>query len=109
MPGVKLWDFVFYLTFGIVITFSVGLAGVLLIFSTLVIPAVIAFLYTDRFLPALLIAWATGAMAVVGGISASFVWDITTGPLLVCTFGVVLVVAALLRPLLKPRRRPGPA
>ena len=104
MPGVKGWDFVFYLTFGIAITFSVGLAGVLLIFSTLVIPAVIAFLYTDRFLPALVIAWATGAVAVIAGIAASFVWDITTGPLLVCTFGLALVVAALLRPLI--RRRP---
>lgn len=109
MPRVKLWDFVFYLTFGVAITFSVGLAGVLLIFSTLVIPAVIAFLYTDRFGPALLIAWGTGAVAVIAGISASFVWDITTGPLLVCTFGLVLVIAALLRPLIRPGRRAGRA
>jgi len=105
MPRVRLWDFIFYLTFGIAITFSVELAGVLLIFSTLVIPAVVAFLYTDRLLPALLIAWGTGIVAIFSGITASFVWDVTTGPLLVCTFGLVLVIAALLRPLLRRNRR----
>jgi zinc/manganese transport system permease protein len=101
--NVRLWDFVFYLTFGIAITFSVNLAGVLLIFSTLVIPAVIAYLYTARLLPALIIAWVTGAIAIGGGVAISFAWDITTGPLLVVVFGVVLVLAALLRPLLRGR------
>jgi ABC-type Mn2+/Zn2+ transport system permease subunit len=72
---------------------------VLLIFSTLVIPAVIAFLFTSRFLPALMIAWLAGAIALAGGITASFVWDLTTGPLLVCAFGLVLILAAAIRPL----------
>ncbi|HET7584904.1 MAG TPA: metal ABC transporter permease [Gemmatimonadaceae bacterium] len=100
------WDFIFYLTFGIAITFSVNLAGVLMIFSTLVIPAVIAFLYTHRFGAALAIAWGVGAVALVGGLVVSFVWDITTGPLLVLSFGAVLVLAALVRPLtgIKPER-----
>jgi zinc/manganese transport system permease protein len=96
---VKLWDFIFYVTFGLAVTFAVNLAGVLLIFSTLVIPAVIAFLFTSRFLPALMIAWFAGAIALAGGITASFVWDLTTGPLLVCAFGVVLILAAAIRPL----------
>lgn len=101
--NVRLWDFVFYITFGIAITFAVNIAGVLLIFSTLVIPAVIAFLYTTRLLPALLIAWAAGAIAIVGGVATSFMWDITTGPLLVVAFGAVLVLAALVRPLIRTR------
>jgi zinc/manganese transport system permease protein len=104
--NVRLWDFIFYLSFGVAITFSVNLAGVLLIFSTLVIPAVIAFLFTDRFSTALLIAWLSGAIAIVGGLAISFIWDITTGPLLVCAFGAVLVLAVLVRPLLRPARRP---
>jgi zinc/manganese transport system permease protein len=99
--NVRLWDFIFYVAFGVAITFSVNLAGVLLIFSTLVIPAVIAFLYTHKVLPALLIAWASGAVAIIGGVAVSFAWDITTGPLLVCAFGVVLIVAAAARPLVK--------
>ncbi len=97
---VKMWDFLFYVSFGIMISFSVEIAGVLMVFSALVIPAVIAFLYTSRFGRALLIAWGAGMVAVVGGIGTSFYLDIATGPLLVCAFGVVLVIAVGLRPLL---------
>ena len=99
-PSVRIWDFVFYLLFGIVIAFSVELAGVLMVFSTLVIPGVVAFLFTNRLGRALAIAWGSGALAIVGGIGASFWWDIATGPLLVCAFGVVLILAAVLRKLL---------
>ena len=98
--NVKASDFLFYLSFGVMISFSVEIAGVLMVFSALVIPAVIAFLYTNHFGRALLIAWAAGAVAIVGGIGTSFYLDIATGPLLVCAFGVVLVIAVGLRPLL---------
>lgn len=101
--NVRLWDFWFYVTFGVVIAFSVEVAGVLMVFSALVIPAVIAFLYTNQFGRALLIAWLAGAIAVVGGIGTSFYMDLPTGPLLVCFFGLVLIVAAALRPLLGMR------
>lgn len=95
--NLPLWDFLFYVSFGIVISFSVEIAGVLVVFSALVIPAVIAFLFTNRFGVALLIAWVSGTLAIGSGISASFYWDIATGPLLVCVFGAVLVMAAILR------------
>ena len=97
---IRLWDFLFYVSFGVVISFSVEIAGVLMVFSALVIPAVIAFLYTSLFGRALLIAWGAGMVAIVGGIGTSFYLDIATGPLLVCAFGVVLVIAVGLRPLL---------
>lgn len=97
---VRWWDFHFYASFGFVISFSVEIAGVLMVFSSLVIPAVIAFLFTNRLGPALLIAWASGAIAIIGGIGASFYWDVATGPLLVCAFGGVLVLAAILRTVL---------
>ncbi len=95
--AVRLWDFLFYVLFGVVIAFSVDLAGVLMVFSSLVIPGVIAFLFTHRFGHALLLAWFSGTVAIFGGIGASFYWDVATGPLLVCTFGLVLVLAAILR------------
>ena len=98
--NVKTWDFLFYVSFGIMIAFSVEIAGVLMVFSALVIPAVIAFLYTNQFGRALLVAWGAGTVAIVGGIGTSFYLDIATGPLLVCAFGVVLVIAVALRPLL---------
>jgi zinc/manganese transport system permease protein len=100
---VRLWDFLFYASFGLVISFSVEIAGVLMVFSSLVVPAVIAFLFTNRLGRALLIAWASGAIAIIGGIGASFYWDVATGPLLVCAFGVVLVLAAVLRAVLGVR------
>ncbi|MEJ2153563.1 MAG: metal ABC transporter permease, partial [Gemmatimonadota bacterium] len=93
------WDFLFYLSLGFVISFSVDIAGVLLVFSMLVIPGVIAFLFTDHLVRGLMIAWAVGALTLVAGIVSSFVWDITTGPLLVVAFGLSLVIAAVVRPL----------
>ena len=98
--NIRLWDFLFYMTFGVVIAFSVEVAGVLMVFSALVIPAVIAFLYTSHFGAALLIAWGMGVVAIVGGVGTSFYLDLPTGPLMVVFFGIVLVVAAALRPLL---------
>ena len=93
----RLWDFLFYVSFGVVIAFSVDLAGVLMVFSALVIPGVVAFLFTSDFTAALRLAWGAGAVAIVGGIGASFYWDVATGPLLVCAFGVLVVVAGLVR------------
>jgi len=94
------WDFLFYASFGIVISYSVEIAGVLMVFSSLVIPAVIAFLFTARFTTALLIAWLAGTIAILAGIGASFYWDVATGPLLVCSFGIVLILAAVLKKVL---------
>ena len=103
VSSVRLWDFLFYLSFGVVIAFSVEVAGVLMVFSALVIPGVIAFLFTNRFALALVIAWAAGTIAIVAGIGASFYWDFATGPLLVCAFGATLIVAALVRVALRVR------
>lgn len=94
----RFWDFVFFATFGVAITSSVQIAGVLMVFSVLVIPAVIAFLFTRSFARALAIAWASGTVAIVIGLAVSFAFDITTGPVLVVSFGTVLGVALALRP-----------
>ncbi len=96
-PRARAWDFLFYLLFGIVISFSVPVAGVLMVFSSLVIPGVVAFLFTSRFGVALWIAWGVGAVALVTGVVASFRSDIPTGPLLVCTFGLAVVIGLLIR------------
>ena len=93
----RTWDFVFFATFGVAITSSVQIAGVLMVFSVLVIPAVIAFFFTRSFGRALLIAWGAGTLAIVLGLAVSFTLDITTGPMLVVAFGAVLLVALALR------------
>ena len=104
-PRARTWDFFFYALFGIVISFSVPVAGVLMVFSSLVIPAVVAFLFTSRFSAALWIAWAVGTVTLVTGVVASFQADIPTGPLLVCMFGLAMFVGLLIRFVV--RARPG--
>ena len=91
--NVRLWDFLFYLSFGIVITFSVPIAGVLLVFSFLVVPAAVAFQFTRRQGALAVISWMAGVIASATGLWLSFRYDLPTGPLIVCAFGVVLLVA----------------
>src|SRR4051812_39095645 len=95
--SIRWWDFWFYLSFGIVITFSVPIAGVLLVFSFLVVPAAIAFQFTDRQGVLAVVAWLTGALASASGLWLSFPYDLPTGPVIVCMFGLVLLGAYLLR------------
>lgn len=91
------WDFWFYLIFGVVITFSVPLGGVLLVFSFLVVPAVTAFLFTRRPGPLTVIAWGTGAIASAVGLALSYAYDLPTGPTIVCSYGLVLLLASGVR------------
>jgi zinc/manganese transport system permease protein len=94
---IRWWDFLFYLSFGIVITFSVPIAGVLLVFSFLVVPAAIAFQFTRRYGALALIAWLSGAVASASGLLVSFHYDLPTGPIVVCMFGLLLLVAFAVR------------
>jgi zinc/manganese transport system permease protein len=94
---IRWWDFLFYMSFGIVITFSVPIAGVLLVFSFLVVPAAIAFQFTRRQGPLAAISWSAGVLASAAGLWVSFHYDLPTGPVVVCMFGVVLLAAYLLR------------
>lgn len=105
---IRWWDFWFYLSFGLVITFSVPIAGVLLVFSFLVVPAAIAFTFTQALRRLTLIAWGAGLLASASGIAISFRYDLPTGPLVVVMFAVLLVLALLTRRLFVPGHRPGP-
>jgi zinc/manganese transport system permease protein len=109
------WDFLFYLSFGIVITFSVPIAGVLLVFSFLVVPAAIAFQFTRRQGALAAISWIAGALASAGGLLVSFRYDLPTGPMVVCMFGLLLLltygvrrlVGASTEPVLEPAAQEG--
>jgi len=97
IPNVKFWDFLFYTSFGFVVTSSVGIAGVLLVFSYLIVPSVAAMLFTHSIGKRLAIGWTMGAVVSAVGILASFHYDLPTGATIVCTFGVALIVLALVR------------
>jgi len=95
--SIRWWDFLFYLTFGIVITFSVPIAGVLLVFSFLVVPAAIAFQFTRRIGALAVVSWVAGAAASAAGLLVSFHYDLPTGPIIVCMFGLLLLMAVAVR------------
>jgi zinc/manganese transport system permease protein len=96
------WDFLFYALFGVVVTSSVAIAGVLVVFSFLVIPAVIAFLFTSSPGKLLAVAWTAGTLATILGLYMSYVTDWPTGPVVVCAFAVVLVAAFAVKRVMGP-------
>ena len=89
---VKLWDFLFYGSFGVVVTSSVRIAGVLLVFSYLIVPALAGILLGRTVTHKLLIGWGFGTLVSVIGITASAVFDLPTGATVVCAFGATLIV-----------------
>jgi zinc/manganese transport system permease protein len=92
--NVRLWDFLFYASFGFVVTSSVAIAGVLLVFCYLVVPSVGAMLFADRIGTRLAIGWTMGTLVSALGCYCSVFFDTPTGATIVCTFGAVLVVMA---------------
>ncbi len=100
-----LWDLLFYSTFGVIITSSVQMAGVLLVFSFLIVPAVFSALFTKRLGVRLVMAWSLGALVSAAGLWGSFTLDLPTGAAVVVTFGIALVLGAVGRALLTMRQR----
>jgi len=93
---VRFWDFLFYLSFGAVITVTVGTAGVLLVFIFLVAPAVMAIQVTDRLGRQLAIGWGLGVVATVAGLVVSYVADLSSGPVVIGAYAAVLIVLSVL-------------
>src|SRR5216117_1997648 len=89
---VRLWDFLFYASFGVVVTSSVRIAGVLLVFSYLIVPALAGILLGSGIGARLLIGWGFGTAVSVLAILASATLDLPTGATVVCAFGLALLV-----------------
>jgi zinc/manganese transport system permease protein len=90
-------DFAFYAAFGLVVTSSVALAGVLLVFAFLIIPAALGVLHAERFRTQLFIAWGAGSVVAIIGLALSYALDLSTGATLVCAYGAALAIAGLSR------------
>ena len=97
--SLKLWDFLFYASFGLVVTRSVSIAGVLLVFCYLIVPSVAAMLYAESIGRRLAIGWSMGTIVSALGVYLSLKLDLPTGATIVCTFGLVLILMAVVRPL----------
>jgi len=92
---VRLWDFLFYASFGVVVASSVRIAGVLLVFSYLIVPALAATTLGGSLPFRLLVGWSFGAVVSVVGMAASAAFDLPTGATVVCAFGLTLSAFAL--------------
>src|SRR5438067_2456037 len=90
--NVHFWDFLFYASFGFVVTSSVAIAGVLLVFCYLIVPSVGAMLFADRIGPRLAIGWTMGTLVSALGCYLSVQLDTPTGATIVVTFGAILVL-----------------
>jgi zinc/manganese transport system permease protein len=99
--SVRFWDFLFYASFGFVVTSSVAIAGVLLVFCYLIVPSVGAMLYAERIGPRLAIGWTMGTLVSALGVYLSLRIDLPTGATIVCTFGIVLILMAVCRGLIR--------
>jgi zinc/manganese transport system permease protein len=94
--SVLLWDLLFYLSLAWVVTSSVQTAGVLLIFSFLIVPAVCGLLLSRSFRASLLLGWIVGVGVSLSGSALSYILDLPTGATIICLFGVTLLVIATL-------------
>ncbi len=90
-------DFAFYASFGLVVTSSVALAGVLLVFAFLIIPAAIGALFATTFARQLAIAWIVGSGVAIAALAISYAFDLSTGATLVCAYGAALALAGIAR------------
>lgn len=97
--SIRTWDFLFYATFGLTVTSFVQITGVYLVFSYLIVPAVCGALLSADIRTRLIVGW---VIAFVGGVSGLLLsvkletLDLPTGPTIVCCFGVLLILSAVL-------------
>jgi zinc/manganese transport system permease protein len=103
---VRLWDFFFYASFGVVVTSFVRIAGVLLVFTYLIVPAVCGIHLANSLVKRFIAGFVIALIGGVVGLMTSYWWDLPSGAAMVCVFGVLLVALTCVRALLP--RREGP-
>lgn len=93
----KLWDFLFYFSFGLVIVEAVNLGGILTIFAFLIIPASISALFSQNWSSRIILGLTVGGIATILGLYLSWTMDIPSSPAIILFLGVCLCVALLVR------------
>ncbi len=92
---VRLWDFLFYAAFALVVVSFVRIAGVLLTFAYLIVPAVCGTMLATAWMRRLIIGWIVAVLASLLGLWASYKMDLPTGAAIVCAAGLLLVIVSL--------------
>ena len=101
--SVKLWDFLFYAAFALVVVSFVRVAGVLLTFAYLIVPAVCAVMLTQKWMGRLVIGWVIAAVASLLGLWASYEMDLPTGAAIVCACGLLLILVSIFAVVRQPQ------
>ncbi|OUR97412.1 hypothetical protein A9Q84_13890 [Halobacteriovorax marinus] len=86
------WDFLFYALFGVVITSSVGVAGILLVFSFLIVPALVSTFFYKGLKQRLIFGWVLGLLVCTLGMFLSYILDLPAGAILVVCFTVIPIL-----------------
>jgi len=100
---VVLWDFLFYALVGFVIVVAVRIAGVVVVFAFLIIPATTSALFSSRWGTRMLVAWSVAVIASIGGLLFGYYLDFSFGPAIALFLGGELTIAALFSKLCKIR------
>ena len=100
---VVFWDFIFYALLGVVITLSVQIAGVVVVFAYLIIPATISAVFSTRLRLPLAIVWVTAIIASLGGLLFAYQCDFSIGPAIAMFLGCELIIVGLIRKLQQTR------
>ncbi len=103
LPGQARWNFLFYLSLALAITYTIHVAGVLLVFSFLVIPSVTTFLFTRQLRWGYILAFSFSVIGSVIGLLGSYHFDYPTGASIVMSLGLVLLVMLLVFPLFRKK------
>jgi zinc/manganese transport system permease protein len=93
--NVRLWDFLFYAAFAVVVVSFVRVAGVLLTFAYLIVPAVSAVMLAQRWTDRLAIGWGIAAGSSLLGLYGSYRLDLPTGAAIVCACGLALIIVSI--------------
>ncbi|HDZ41326.1 MAG TPA: metal ABC transporter permease [Bacteroidetes bacterium] len=92
----KLWDFLFYFSFGLVVVEAVKIAGILTVFAFLILPASLSVLLTGNWTGKLIVGWLAGIAASFAGLLFSLKLDVPSAPVIISLLGLVLILGYIL-------------
>ncbi|MBA7694989.1 hypothetical protein ES703_103606 [subsurface metagenome] len=99
----NLWDFLFFTSQGIITVLIVPIAGVLLAYGFMMIPAAIAAMFTTGWIKGVKIGWTVGFVACMIGLFSSYFFNLPYGPTLMLSLGVFFICALIVRALISEK------
>ncbi|MEW6171195.1 MAG: metal ABC transporter permease [Candidatus Omnitrophota bacterium] len=99
----NLLDFLLYLTIGIMISLSMKICGVIFVFASLVIPAMVGLLMAKSIVKIFLCSILTAIFCLIIGLLISYIWDLPSGPTVVGLYGLVFIILSAVKTIFKKR------